>query len=140
MSSVCISGEERYRLIHLYHIDSFKAYPSYILCDLEGNELRRWSFRMGMFSKRMDVGEGADFPMLFVEGAFGWRYFKTPKGKIPPYFETREKSRSIEVDGMRFEHRDYQNKISFRCPPERLQQAIIVANLLFNPPLFEQNG
>ncbi|GAA5496919.1 hypothetical protein Rhal01_03107 [Rubritalea halochordaticola] len=139
-AEVCIAGEERYRLVYRYNMEGFMSCPEFVLCDLDGSQLRRWRFQIGMLRTHLDLSEESDFPMSYVVGMFGRRYFKTKEGKIPSYFQIKEQSRTFELDGMHFEHRDYQSKISFRCPPVRLEQTIVMAHLLFQPPLMEQDG
>lgn len=136
VSIVCVGGKECYTLSYFWGM--LMNSPRYTLRDLEGGEIRSWIFKQRMLKMEMDVGLEPDFPMQYLVSLTGGRYFVTPTEKIPTYFKVAETSQSIEVDGMYFEHRDYQDKISFHCEPERMEQAIIVANVLFTPPLSEQ--
>ncbi len=80
------------------------------------------------------------YPLEYLIGFFRGRSFVTPEGKIPTYFKIKEGYRLYEMDNMEFMHVDFHSEIEFSCPEDRLIQAILIACVLFNPPLQDRRS
>jgi hypothetical protein len=89
---------------------------------------------------RMDLSFGEEQFLRYEVDFFGRAVFKTRDAVISTIIEVPGNRRSFTIDGMRFEHYDYQSSMRFECSPNRFNQAAMVANLLFNPPLQNQNS
>ena len=89
---------------------------------------------------RMNLSFLAGYELEYQLDLSGKVVFKTKTAEISTLIEVPGNKRLLSIDGMSFEHKDYQSKMHFECPRERFSQAAFVANLLFNPPLQNQNG
>jgi hypothetical protein len=89
---------------------------------------------------RMNLSFGEEQFLLYEVDFFGRAVFKTRNAVISTIIEVPGNKRSFTIDGMRFDHYDYQSRMRFECSPSRFNQAAMVANLLFNPPLQNRDG
>ncbi|GHC43947.1 hypothetical protein [Roseibacillus persicicus] len=70
----------------------------------------------------------------------GSALFRTRDDEVSTAIRVTGNKRTYLIDDMKFEHADYQSNMRFQCSPDRLSQAAFVANLLFNPPLLNQDS
>lgn len=117
---------------------AFSKKLSYRLLGKNGQEIDVWKFENSWGKKTLDLNglRGDKFEKLeYRVGMFGGTSFKTNEGKKPIYMTLTEHSRAFELDGMFFKHVDFQSHIHFRSSERKMNQAIIIASLIFNPPM-----
>ena len=131
---VHLDGIETFVLRFRWQISLLEKYGGYQLTKLDGQVIQSWAFDFSFAKTTLDLSIGPEFPLWYQKTLFGKNSFITASGKKPTYMDLTSHSRSYELDGMKFRHRDFQSEISFQCPEERLTQGILVANLLFTPP------
>lgn len=112
----------------------------YELSDLHGHAIQAWHFRFSFTKTTLDLSIAPDFPLKYQRSFFGTNFFLTESSKKPTYMDISESSRSFQLEEMKFRHNDFQSEISFSCPAKRLTQGILIANLLFCPPIFDNGG
>lgn len=112
----------------------FKGRFDFQLIDDTGQVVdeRSLQFRAGKAS--MDLGLPSH-PLKYEIGVADKRFFVTREEKIPTFYKIKGNTQSLTVDGMKFEHHDYQSVLHFQCPKERFSQAAMMASLLFSPPI-----
>ena len=89
---------------------------------------------------RMDLSfRGTQF-LEYQLDTSGRGLFRTSEGEISTAIKVPGNKRRYLIGEMRFGHADYQSSMGFECPPDQFHQAAFVANLLFNPPLLNQEG
>ncbi|MGJ8725638.1 MAG: hypothetical protein ACSHYB_13850 [Roseibacillus sp.] len=88
---------------------------------------------------RMDLSLQGDRLLEYQVDTSGNALFRTPDVEISTAIKVSGNKRSYSIDEMRFDHADYQSCMRFECKQERLHQAVLVANLLFNPPQLNQD-
>lgn len=142
LANVEISGDQKYQLE--YCSSSHSKTQSYRLLSDRGLELDVWKFVNSWSKKKLSLNgvRGDQSKKLdYMVGMFGGTCFMTEEGKKPIFMELTENSRAFELDGMFFKHIDFKSHMHFRCELRRVNQAILVASILFNPPMtFENSG
>lgn len=129
---VSIEEKPSYKLLYVPHWKSRAV--NYELHDLDGNLLQEWHQKPKWLGAKMDFSIQPEYPLEYVLGWSGACSFVTPAQKFRPYFTILNQSKYVEIDGMLFEHHDFHSEMNFQCPAERVPQAILIANLLFNVP------
>ena len=132
-SLVTIGGKETYRLLYTpqWRTKSVK----YQLNDMSGKLVNEWSQKQRWLGARMDLSINPDYPLEYIIGWTGGCSFVTPTKKFRPYFTILDRSKTAEIDGISFEHHDFESEMNFECAPDSIPQAIMIANLLFNIPV-----
>jgi len=136
LANVEVSGALAHQLE--FCCTAFGKELSYRLLGKSGQEVDVWKFKSSWATKTLDLNglRGNRLEKLeYYIGIFGGTCFKTNHGKKRIYMELTEHSRAFELEGMFFKHVDFQSQIHFRCSKRRLHQAILIASLIFNPPL-----
>lgn len=131
-SVVSIGGKEKYKLF--YSLQWKPRTISYQLKALDGTLIAEWRQQRRWLGAKMDLSIQPTYPLEYVVGWSGRCTFVTPTQKFRPYFTILDKSKYAEIDGMLFEHHDFHSEMNFQCPADRVPQAIMIANLLFNVP------
>lgn len=117
---------------------AFGKVLSYRLLGQNGREVDVWKFKGYWGRKTLDlngVRGNRSEKLEYNVGLFGGTSFRTNEGRKPIYMTLTDHSRGFELDGMFFKHVDFQSKIHFHCPKRKVNQAILIASLIFNPPM-----
>jgi len=136
LADVSISGEPAYQLEFCRTISGRML--SFRLLNTRGQEIDIWKFETKWGRKKLNlngVRGNRSEKLEYRIGMFGGRHFITKDGKKPIYMTLTDHSRAFELEGMLFKHIDFQSQIHFRCQKRKLNQAILIANLIFNPPM-----
>lgn len=135
-ATVTIDGTPGYRLVHKPYLLSRS--DDYTLYGPDGNMLEIWSSATSRISDLITITES---PKLQYQCGrdYSLARFITDTENIDAILTTSTSSRSFKLQDMEFKHKDYDSHIHFRAPDHKTHQAIIIANLLFNPK-YTSNG
>jgi len=109
----------------------------YKLFGADGKTLASSELDMAGMTCRMDISL-PDFPLLYEISYFDKRSFVTQAERIPSYYTVTGERKSFTLHEMYFEHRDFESEIRFEAPKDRVPQAILIASLLFEPPMTKE--
>ena len=131
-SEIELDNSTKLRLLHTSGI--LGTDETYTLLDHEENTLSQWFFNSNTRETSLNITEHPSLiysikPIKFIP------HFITPDNKIPASLQLSGSSRTFKLDDIEFKHKDYQSHIHFRCPDNKLRTAIIIAQLLFTPPI-----
>lgn len=131
---VKIDGKPHYSLHYIPFVENRKQTYRYELRELDGEVLQTWKPKKGWLRTRLDLSLSRH-ALVYNSRWPNRRSFRSATEKFLPYFTIHENSKTAEIDGMEFEQIDYETEIHFTCPENRVPQAIMVANLIFNSPV-----
>ena len=113
-------------------VQPMRLTAQYDLLNLKKSIVQSWMFKFGGNNPSLDLTI-QDYPLRYKMDPMGTPTFVTMDGEFPAFFEQSSRSRAFVLDDMHFKHIDFQSEMHFVCPEERLHQAIMIANFLFNP-------
>lgn len=132
-STVLIEGNEQYRLKH--KTSFLNRNEKFILYNNQGQILKEWLVKFTFTGITIQISESLSF--IYRYNPFNGQFI-TPSGEVRAAMISASSSRSLELNGMAFKHKDFESVIHFRCPEESLYDAILIANLLFSYPLLRR--
>jgi hypothetical protein len=137
MSTVTLQGQETFHLRFTCKATPWDA--RFDLCNLKGNIIQTWPFKFSFKKTSLDLDDRNGRLLRYENRLFGGTYFITESEEKRTFMDQKGPSRSLSLDGMKFQHHDFQTHMNFTCPEHLLYQAILVANLLFNPPFSQSD-
>ena len=129
-SMVLIEGKEQYCLKH--KTSFLRRNEKIILYDIQGYILNEWLVKFTFTGITIHISESLSF--IYHNNPLHGQFI-TPSGKITAAMISASSSRSLELNGMTFKHKDFESVIHFRCTEGTLYEAILIAYLLFSNPI-----
>lgn len=128
-----VGGQLRHTLHFIPYVEKRKKTYRYELRELNGEVLHTWKPNKGWLRTKLDLSQRRH-ALVYTSRWPNRRSFRSATEKFLPYFTIQEGKKTAEIDGIELEQIDYEAAIHFSCPEDRIPQAIMIANLIFNVP------